>query len=132
MISVIFTLSVMSSDSLHSFDCVLTLRWNRIVHSPSVGLLAGPGCSAAIVVSYAFPFFDVCATVTEMVFPFWRTVVHCCTGSMLASDTATVAMLGHAGSCEYVRTEVGAEAGRGTCMWRGCSVIFPAAYCLGV
>lgn len=54
---------------------------------------------------------DVGATATGMVFPFQRTVVHCCTGNVLAPVAATVTMLRRTGVCMYVGAGLGAVVG---------------------
>lgn len=128
-----FTVSAMISAFLHSFDNAPAFRGKRILRSLSVGILAGPGYSAAIVLSNAFPFFDVDVTATGMGFPFRKRVVHFCTGSKLAPDAATAAMLGHADGCKYVGTGVDTRGGRGAGdTRRTCGVVFAAAYCLVV
>lgn len=109
-----FTLRVISSTSLCFFGGALVLQENKILRLLLVGLFAGPGCSAAIVLSNKFPLFEIDVTVTGMVLPLRRTVIYCCTRSVLAADAATDAMLGHAGSCGYVGARVGDEVGRST------------------
>lgn len=70
---------------------------------------------------------------TVFVHIFRLTVYLCCTRRTLASDTATVVILGRAGVCKFVETGVGAEAGcSARYMRRGCGVGLPAVCCLGV
>lgn len=90
----IFSLLAISSTSLRSFSVALLLQRTRIRLSISEDPLTGPGYSAAIDVSTVFPFFEISAPATRIVFPFQRADIHCCTGSVLDPDAATVAMLG--------------------------------------
>lgn len=73
---------------------------------------AGPGFSAAIDHAKAALLALVGAAATGMVFLFRSTVVHCCFGSLLTSDAATVAMLELADGGGYVRAGVGTIVGR--------------------
>lgn len=82
--SVLFTLSVISSVFLHSLGGASALQGNRMLRSISVDLFAGPQYSAATVLSNEFYLLEVSAIVTRMVFPFRKTVVHCCTSIVLA------------------------------------------------
>lgn len=127
-----YTLSGISSACLRSFDGALALRRKGILRLLLVGLLAGPRCSTAIVLFTTFSIFEVDATATGMVFLFWNTVVHCCTGGVLAPDGATAAMLGRAACCQYIEDRVDARAERGALgARRGFGVVFSATYCLG-
>lgn len=58
--------------------------------------------------SNTLPRFEVGDVATEMVLPFWKTVVYCCTGSVLAPGAATVSILGHAGGRKYGEADRGA------------------------
>lgn len=66
------------------------------------GSLVGPEYSVAIDISSAFSLFEVGSTSTQMVFPFQRTVVHCCTKSVSGLVATIAVMQGRAGGCEYV------------------------------
>lgn len=62
---------------------------------------------------------------------FRLTICHFYTGSVLAPDTATLAMLRHAGRCEYIRVRVGVGATRGAMgEGSGCGVGLSAVSCL--
>lgn len=76
-------------------------------------LLTIPSSSATIDISIAMPFLEVGADSTGMLFRFRRTVVYCCTGSVLALLGRVAAMLGSAGLCSYVQATVGAMERRG-------------------
>lgn len=47
-----------------------------------------------------------------MNFSFRRTVVHCCSGSVLAPDAAKILMLGRADRFEYVEAGMGTGVGQ--------------------
>lgn len=96
-----FKRCAMSSTSLWSFGGAPVVQRNRIRLPISDEPLIGPGCSPPVDLSYPLPFFEVGGTATGMVFPFWKTVVHCCTKSVLAREVAIVVMLGRTGICVY-------------------------------
>lgn len=131
MDSTMFSLWAMSYMPLWSFGGAPLLQWSINQRLVSEGPLTGPVCSAAIDLSITFPFFDIGAPTTGMVRPFQRTVIHCCTESVLAPEAAIVIMLGRVGRCEYVGAGVGARDGRGaTSIQEGCSLGLPATNCL--
>lgn len=125
----------MSNTPLWSFCHAPALRGNMSLHSDSVGSFADLWCSAAIDLSKAPPLAPVDVTDTGMVFPFRYTVVHCCTGSLLALYSATAVMLGCAGGEGYVVAGVGVMVMMGYKVWatrNGCEIIFSAACCVEV
>lgn len=107
MKNILFNWCAMLSKFIRSFGPALVLRGNKIRRSVSDGPLADSRCSAAIDLSNALAFFAVGAYVTGMVFPFQKTVVDFCTGSVLTLKATMVVMLGRAGECKFV------GAGRG-------------------
>lgn len=98
--SVLFIWCAMFSVSHRSFSGTWALGENNMRHLVLEFSLTGPGCSAAVDLSIVFPFFEVGANTTGMILPFGRMIVHYCTGSVLASDSATVTIFGRAGGCD--------------------------------
>lgn len=103
----------MSSADLRSLGGAPALQGIKIRLSVSEGPLADPRFLAAMDLSTAFPFFKVGAAATGMIFPFGRTVVNCCTGSLPSLVAATVEILGCASRSKYVGIGVGSGTRRG-------------------
>lgn len=109
--SAIFSHWAMSSASLWSLGDARILRGKRIQHPISDGPLTDAGFSATIDLSTAYPFLEVGAAATGMIFLFRGMVVYCYTWSVLGSDAAMVANLGCDGWYWYVSVGVGTGAG---------------------
>lgn len=108
-VNVMFTLSVISISSQRPFGGAPAFRGSKILRFVSSGHFAGPGCSATMDLSNAPPLTIVGTTITGMVLIFLSTMVHCCTGSVLAPNAVTDVMLER----RCVEVGVYATAGRG-------------------
>lgn len=131
--SAMFCLWAMSRVSVRSLVGTLVLWIKSIGPSLSENSLTGPAYSAAIDLSTMFPFFEIGAAATRIVFLFQSTVVHCYTRCVLNQDAVMALMLERRGGCEYLIVEEGAATGHSTIRehW-GCGIRLPAEFCLGV
>lgn len=123
-VSMMFSLWAMFNVYLQSFGGAPALQCNKIRHSISDKPLIGHGCSAAIDLSSTLPFFDVESPGGKIVLSFCKTVVHCCTSIVLASEAASVVMPVRAAGCKYVGfwLRAGAERGATLGVCRDCRV----------
>lgn len=99
----------------------------RIVLSVSIGAFTGLGNSSAALLPYVVLHSTLIAHIFQL------PICHCCTGSGLAQDAATVIILGSGRGYEYVEVGLSAGAGRGVrVLHSGCSVGLSAVCCLRV
>lgn len=102
--------------------------WGReSYYSSRSGALTGRGNSAATVLSWAVSRPIVVVQIFRL------TVCHCCTGTVLVPDAATLVILGRVGRCGYVRIGMSFGAVHKTMgARRDCRVGLSTACCLRV